>query len=240
MMSRRRLNRRLFVALAAAIVGCGSDQDAELPTSELGIQVFGIVGEGEVRVSVTLTTRTSDGDQLSQIHAPDGDRLIARLGGAESVLEPALSESQTPVHLGAVAGDSGTLEVALERGAGIDAPASTVELPAPFDLTAPPASHTRGEPLTIEWTLGVADTIRVLLAGTDCVAGSEVRFDEDLGTATVPAEAFDATPTAPAGPCTASLQVDRLRDGAADPAFGRGGRVEAVITRIIELEIEGS
>lgn len=225
------------IVLTAALAACSGDApEPEIPTAELGIQVFGVVADGEVSVSATLTTRTPDGTRLVQIPIPDGDRLVARIGDAATELTLEVTDQGTPIHRGVVAGDAGDLVVGLERAAGEDAPRSVVTLPAPFELTSPPTRHARGSELTIAWDAGVADTVRVLLDGPDCVAGSEVRFDEDLGSATVPAAGFEATATA-ADPCTAILQVDRLRDGAADSALGRGGRVEAVITRAIALTI---
>lgn len=230
-----------IVALGA-LAGCGDGgaDGPEIATRDMGIQVFGVIGAADIAVTATLTTREPGTDELRQIAVPEGDRLIARVGEAQVVLEPELTEQGAPTHRGVLAGATGAvLEVSFERAAGQSAPSSTVALPAPFELIAPPLSHTRGAPLTIDWEAGEADTIRVLLAAPDCVAGSEVRFDEDLGTATLEAPAFAPTPTTPADqPCAAGLQVDRLRDGTADPAFGRGGRVEAVVTRGIELTVE--
>ena len=229
----------VIIVAAGTAAGCGDDGQA-IPTSEMGIQVFGVVTGPDIAVTATLTTRDPATGQLRQVGVAGGDRLVARAGAAEVELVLGSSEKGSPIHRGDLAGASGpVLEVAFERASEASAPSSSVPLPEPFELIAPPTSHTRGSSLTLEWETGEADTLRVLLAGPDCVAGSEVRFDDDPGAATIDAAAFEPTPTAPDdGPCVAGLQVDRLRDGTADPAFGRGGRVEAVITRAIELAVE--
>lgn len=226
---------RAPIALAVlALAACGGDDGATVEPADLGIQAFAVADSLNVELDVTFTTRSSP-DEITFAAIDEGDELVAALGGDEIVLREQAGFVGGPVrYLGSFAdvGDR-ALIIELRRG-GVSLATSTVTVPSPFFVIDAPTEHARGNDMMLEWDAsGEVGTTRVLLDGP-CVVGSEVRIDADPGNATIPAAAFD-DPSG--GSCRVLVQVDRLADGQASEAFGRGGRVEAVQTRSFNVDV---
>ncbi len=233
----------LLSLLALGFVACKDETVDSEDIRTSGIHAdFGVLATGNAKAvaSAKLTVGTGDtslvltGDDKLVVSATDVTKTLARDGD---------------YYRGTFSGEAADTEFtfAFNRGSEDEAaPSSIVTLPAPFALVGPAATEqvSRAAELTVTWEAGAtADTMTWKLDGA-CLFDTDGTVATD-GTVTLAGEDFDVTPSAEKAAtddnddsenCTATLCIERKRNGTLDAAFDKyGGSVYAVQKRCIKF-----
>jgi hypothetical protein len=118
--------------------------------------------------------------------------------------------------------------IAFNRGPDdVDAPNSTVSLPAPFMIAGVAGEISRAAGFTATWTAATAgDAMRWSIDG-DCMFETNKSLTSDTGTVTVVLADFNMHSGDEQTSCAANFCVARNRKGTLDPAYGEGGVIDA-------------
>ncbi len=179
-------------------------------------------GSGSTRVQVKLKVGGPASNTFLDLTGED--RLTATAGGVTKDLD---GSGGTSVSYSATfpTEAAGPFVIAFMRGpADTDAPATTVDLPAPFTvaLAAREISRASGD-LAFTWTPAGTGDLDLSLYGS-CI-DIVLQTIPDDGTATISGDQIHAQTATDA--CTATLALARTRSGTVDPAFTEGGDVSA-------------
>lgn len=111
------------------------------------------------------------------------------------------------------------------------APASTVRLPAPFDLglETEEASRSAGDDIEFTWEPAGSGDIAWAMRG-DCIFKEDDETPDD-GMHSVSSDQLNAPPSDEEETCTVTLTMERSRGGEIDSAFTEGGDIVAIQTR---------
>jgi hypothetical protein len=110
------------------------------------------------------------------------------------------------------------------------APASVVELPAPFELEVAPREASRAtDDVELTWDPPADGDLDWDMSG-ECI---KREFDEipDDGMYTVTADSIETFESDKDDSCTVSVQLERSLRGSIDEAFTEGGRIVAIQRR---------
>jgi len=121
------------------------------------------------------------------------------------------------------------------------APASTVSLPAPFDITAPAAAFIvkRGvDALTVTWAPSATDDDMTIALNGDCIEAVSEAPSDDPGTFTFTADRIVTKEDKETESCEGTITVTRRRVGTLDAAFEEGGRVVAEQVRSVSIRLD--
>lgn len=121
------------------------------------------------------------------------------------------------------------------------APASTVTLPGPFDITAPTTAFIvkRGvDALVVEWTPSATNDSMIVNVNGDCIEPVEEALSSDPGTYTFAAERIVTKEDKESESCEGSVSITRRRTGTLDAAFEEGGRIVAEQNRSVSIRLD--
>jgi len=177
-------------------------------------------GSGSTRVKVRLKVGGPASNTVLDLIGDD--RLTATAGGVTKTLDGSSGGSYSATFPTDAAGP---IVIAFLRGADDDsAPATTVDLPAPFSVTLASRELSRAtDDLAFTWTPPGTGDLDAAIVGA-CVDLVLETIPDD-GSATISRDRIHAADSA-AG-CTVTLSLARSRSGEVDPAFTEGGSVTA-------------
>jgi hypothetical protein len=180
-------------------------------------------GSGTSKVEVALKVGGSSSNTYLDLTGED--QLKATVGGTAKVLDDIGSHTYAasfPVD------EEGTeFVISFLRGK-IDenAPASTVSLPAPFDLTLAPTEASRAsDPIELTWVPPATGNVRWDIDG-DCIKIDSGTTPDD-GMQALAAGSIETFESDKDKSCTVGLDLTRNRNGEIDPAFTEGGSIVA-------------
>ena len=238
--ARSRRGKCGFAALLVVLAtpGCESLESGSVMTQGLyADMVAQATGDGTTEVQAWLRV----GGALSNVYVDlvPGDELVATVAGSSRTMQRKnVGDLVWYVAELAVDDEDALVRVALERADAEDAPDSRVTLPAPFELTAPPAGVTysrASEPIIVRWApSGEDDEIHVNVTGP-CIDLHAPSVSGDLGQLAIPASTLIWSDYAADVTCTADITVARVRHGQLDPAYGEGGQIVAEQVRQVSF-----
>jgi len=180
-------------------------------------------GSGTSKVEVALKVGGSSSNTYLDLTGED--QLKATVGGTAKVLDDVGSHTYAasfPVD------EEGTeFVISFLRGK-IDenAPASTVSLPAPFELTLSPTEASRAtEAIDMVWDPPATGNVRWDIDG-DCIQ-IDTGSTPDDGTNSLAAGTISTFDSDKNKSCTVNLDLTRSKSGQIDPAFTEGGSIVA-------------
>jgi hypothetical protein len=181
-------------------------------------------GNGSSQVRVRLKVGGSNSNTFLDMSGMD--RLEATVGDDTKVLDETSSDTYTATFPTDAEGTEFT--IAFLRGTGDDdAPASTVTMPAPFDLSLGATTAGRGaDDVDVMWDPPVAGAQIAWKLSGECVkldSGSV----PDNGSHTIEAGTIETFESDMDKSCTVTFEMTRSKNGSIDPAFTEGGSVVA-------------
>lgn len=208
------------------LVACESVESTDVLTSGVYADISATdLGEGAVRTDAVL--RVGGGNSNTFLNLVEDDNLTSAHGeDTQSMIEQNLgdyysySAQHTDPDLAA------EFVVSFERTLDEGAPATTLTVPDPFDLTGPEADVTftaSQEDIEVTWDGSGSDDDMILLVSGDCFFNQELALDGDTGAAVIEAGTLEWADETEPETCTALITLRRSRAGELDPGYGEGG-----------------
>ncbi|MCP4809072.1 MAG: hypothetical protein GY913_13355 [Proteobacteria bacterium] len=230
----------LFLVLGG-LVACESVESTDVLTSGVYADITATdLGEGSVVTDAVL--RVGGGNSNTFMNLEGDDALTSTHGeDVQNMIEVSLGDlySYTAEHADPVLADD--FVVGFERTLDEGAPATTLTVPDPFELTAPEADTTFAsaqEDITITWEDSGSDDDMILIVTGDCFFNEEVALDGDTGTAVLEAGTLEWADDTEPETCQATLTIRRSRAGDLDPAYGEGGVAVGRQDRSVNVLVE--
>lgn len=225
--------------LATGLAACDSVGSSEVATAEMGVVVW-IEADDSARATATVQLTTDNPALLEQtfIDLEVGDALYLssadrRTRMTEEFVVGFGIYQYTASQGGMVGGEAFAIE--LRRAAGDDAPATTAILPQPIRFAPRAATFPRGAGLELAWSGGAgSDRVTVTLSGS-CLEQLKRELPPETTSLSIAADELSFAADGAAEPCPIQVALRAVADGVADPAFGRGGQVQAVQVDSLEL-----
>lgn len=180
-------------------------------------------GDGSFLVSVRLKVGGRSSNTFMDLKGED--ELTATVGDDTKVLDETDDETYTASF--ATAEEGTEFLIAFDRGSLDDsAPASTVTLPAPFELSVSPVEASRAtDAIDVTWEPPATGNVNWEIEG-ECIIRDDANTPDDgahvLAAGTIETFMSDADKA-----CTVDLTLTRSRSGSIDPAFTEGGNIVA-------------
>ncbi len=196
-------------------------------------------GSGVTTVGATL--RVGGVTSNTFVELAGGDQLSASAGEVSAILgEQTLwamhsYSAQLPVDA-----EDTEYVITFDRTIDDSAPASSVTMPAPFDISGTDAgtTHSRAEDeITITWDAAEGGDDMIVAVDSDCTVHETFAVQGDPGTFTIEPGDLTAWDSMADSTCSAEISVQRVRAGVLDPAYGEGGTIRAIQHRVIEIRI---
>jgi hypothetical protein len=184
-------------------------------------------GSGSSQVRVRLKVGGSNSNTFLDLKG--GDELQATVEGETKTLDETSDETYTASF---AVDDEGTefLVAFLREEADESAPASTVRLPAPFDLTLEPSEASRAsDDVELSWDPPGNGNLDFGMSG-DCIQLESDDLPDD-GSHTIAAGSIETFESEMEDSCTVEVVLERKQRGDIDSAFTEGGRIEAIQVR---------
>ncbi len=221
--------------LALLVGGCSKSDSGDILTSGMYASISARAeGDGKTRVITSLYLGKPI--DLNFIELTDGDKLVVRHASQEMIpTEGDLLNIVSYTATFSTDAEGEMFEVSFERTVDAGAPSSVATLPAPFTLTAPPATSSRAAAMTLTWSpLGSGNLMHAVIDGS-CIDLLDVPITGDTGTVTIPAGMIKKR-TPQQGQmipdsCTAEFRIERSKPGTLDSHYGKGGLVTGVQAR---------
>ena len=173
--------------LALLVGGCSKSDSGDILTSGMYASISARAeGDGKTRVITSLYLGKPI--DLNFIELTDGDKLVVRHASQEMIpTEGDLLNIVSYTATFSTDAEGEMFEVSFERTVDAGAPSSVATLPAPFTLTAPPATSSRAAAMTLTWSpLGSGNLMHAVIDGS-CIDLLDVPITGDTGTVTIPA-----------------------------------------------------
>lgn len=246
-MKRRLLILCLTLIGATLLAGCQEPH----PITEIGTgaiyaeMLVDVTRGGDTKVTVELNVTSRSG---ANIELSSDDRLTATMLGTTQTLDIRTSwpygvEYQTLL-TGSPPGE--VVRIALERGEGLDAPNSEVELPQAISIAAPADQEqfSLQDEISLEWTpAGTQDEILIAFEITcqegDDRVGDDINFTRtDSGMEVFPVGDLIGDWQLTANhTCEAEIIITRKHAGIVDPNFGRGGEIYSLRSESVSIQL---
>jgi hypothetical protein len=232
------------VLLVIALAACSDSTGGGTPTSQIS-PAFSV---SAVPNGITFVFGRLEAEGFASVRLPDDDALVVTAAGQLKqmrwTVDP-LGGGQYAASLTQL--DGGTVvNIALSRSDDGGAPNSVVTMPPSLELSAPIAgtSVTAGQDLLVSWApSGTPDLMQVVMRTVVCDrtgAGNTIitTLVGDPGDVTVQVDPSLLPPLASGEQCEVDVQVQRVTEGAVDPAFAGGTFVarQLDVSRIIVLQ----
>lgn len=233
-------SKTLLAALwVAGLTACETVSSGSVSTDGLYAS-YGVEAQGDGASTVRARLKVGGSTSNTNLELEPGDQLQVTYGGTTVDLLGGATVAGGASYTASVPTDAdGTeFDFAFLRDAGTSAPSSVVTLPAPYTVSAPSAGATISLEAGFDLTWSNADddtTFSWSLLG-DCFEFVSAEI-EDSGAERVPGGASQFNSDATVGSCNGTLELRRTRLGSVDPAFGEGGRVEAIHKRQVGVVV---
>ncbi len=188
-----------------------------------------VEAEGNGSSTVTVKLKVGGSNSNTFLELTGGDTLEATVEGETKTLR----ETSDEVYSASFPVDAeGTefLVAFLRTEEDESAPASIVELPAPFELEVAPREASRAtDDVELSWDPPGSGDLDWDMSG-ECIRR---QFDElpDDGTHTITAGSIETSELDEDDSCTVTVQLERSQRGSIDEAFTEGGRIVAIQRR---------
>lgn len=228
----------LLGALTAGLAGCSTSQSADIATDGIHADLS-VTADGSGQSTAVAVLRAGDATSNDFIDLSAGDTLVATEGSnnAQTMVREDFANLIYYQAIFAVDSADTPFDIAFNRTNYVSAPNSAVTLPAPFVLTGPTenAGISRQSPITITWSgSGQADPMHWDANG-DCIQAVGADISSDTGTATIAAGTIVPQQGQGTASCTVTIHLSRTRAGTLDPAYGKGGEINAVQERSVDI-----
>ncbi|MDQ2647067.1 MAG: hypothetical protein M3020_24900 [Myxococcota bacterium] len=188
-----------------------------------------VEAEGNGSSTVTVKLKVGGSNSNTFLDLTGGDTLEATVEGETKTLR----ETSDEVYSASFPVDAeGTefLIAFLRTEEDESAPASVVELPAPFELEVAPREASRAtDDVQLSWDPPGSGDLDWDMSG-ECIRR---QFDElpDDGTHVITADSIETSELDKDDSCTVTVQLERSQRGGIDEAFTEGGRIVAIQRR---------
>jgi hypothetical protein len=215
-----------FVLLPAALLALGCTESVEstdVKTTGIYPEIEVVAdGSGDSEVKVWLKVGGDDSNTFLDLKGDD--TLEVTVDGETKTLDQSGNYYRASFDVDA---EGTEFIVAFLRGEDDDdAPASTVVMPAPFDLTVPSGELSReSDAIEYTWDPPGDGNVRWSLDGS-CVFNRSGNTPDD-GENGLAAGELEPTDSDEAESCTVELEVERAQEGDIDSAFTEGGSIVA-------------
>jgi hypothetical protein len=233
---------RRFVALlpALALVACESVESEAIRTDAMYADIS-VQADGSGSATVGATLRVGGVTSNTFVELAGGDQLSAKAGEDSAVLsEQTFWEMHSySADLPLDAQDTEYI-ITFDRTIDDSAPASSVTMPAPFDISGPDAGATfsrADDAITITWDAAEGGDDMIVEVDSDCTVHETFAVQGDPGTFTIEPGDLTAWDSMADSTCSAEISIQRRRAGELDPAYGEGGTIRAIQHRVIEVRI---
>jgi hypothetical protein len=227
-----------FATATFVCTACSTElSSADIATAGISAQMT-VVADGSGQT--TATTQLNVDDNSSDFVALNaGDTLVANADGQSQLMtsQMILFGNISYVATFASASAPGTsYRIAFDRSGGVSAPTSTCTIPEPFTIASPSAgasfSRTKDDVRVTYGPSGTSDTIAYSLSGSCIESETGVPVTGDPGTFTTP---HGTIQVGDLSSCTITVQIERIRTGMLDPAFGAVGTIQCIQSRTISI-----
>jgi hypothetical protein len=228
----RRIHGMVLMLSTAGLWACSEDVDSDDVRTSGVYAEMEVVAEGDGSSTVTVDLTVGGSNSNTHLEMAGEDELTATVGDETQTLRQRGNVYETTFGVDA---EDTEFTVAFLRGAEDEgAPDSHVTLPAPFEITAPEsgAAVSRAEGVVVTWEPSGADDSMAYRLNGDCIF-LESGDVADSGSLDLGPSDFDPHSGDEETTCSAELCIDRTRRGSLDPAYGEGGRIEAVQRRCV-------
>lgn len=214
----------LFLAL-----GCKeSVESTDIRTTGIYPEIT-VEAEGSGSSTVTVKLKVGGSNSNTFLELTGGDTLVATVDGDEKTLR----ETSDEVYSASFPVDAeGTeFQIAFLRTEEDEsAPASVVQLPAPFELEVDPREASRAtDDVELSWDPPAGGDLDWDMSG-ECIQRDFDTIPDD-GTYTITADSIDTFESDEQDSCTVTVQLERSQRGSIDEAFTEGGRIVAIQRR---------
>jgi hypothetical protein len=217
--------RTIIAAVSLLAFGCTESVESnDVRTSGIYPEIaVTATGSGSSTVRVRLKVGGSNSNTFLDLTGDD--KLTATVGDDTKVLDGS-GDTYTATFPTDAEGTKFT--IAFARGTGDDdAPASTVTMPAPFDLMLGATTAGRGaDDLEVTWDPPVSGAQASWKLSGECIKLDSGSTPDD-GAYTLEAGTIETFESDMDKSCTATFEMTRSRNGSVDPAFTEGGSVVA-------------
>ena len=221
--------------LALGAVACSEDVDStDVKTSGVYADMS-VVATGDGRSKLTVDLRVGGASSNTHLDVKGTDSLTANDGTTTKTLTQSGN-----VYTATFDGDAADKKftVIFNRPDDKSAPNSWVTLPAPFAIAGVAAGATvsRAAGFTATWAASTASTDRMQWTIDSDAGGclfANSKSISDAGQTVITASDFSVHSGEEQATCNANFCLDRTRDGALDPAYGEGGKINATQKRCV-------
>lgn len=231
--------RRCAALLPALTLAACESVDSEAIRTDAMFADILVEADGSGAATVGATLRVGGVTSNTFVELAGGDELRVQAGDETAVLagqrfwEAHSYRAELPLDL-----EDTEYTVTLERTIDTSAPASTVTMPAPFDLAGPGGTASRStDPVTVTWEPAADGDAVIVEVESDCTVHKSFAVQGDPGTFTVEPGDLTAWDSMADRTCAAEISVLRVRVGELDPAYGEGGVIRATQRRVVGVRL---
>lgn len=215
----------LIPTLLASLVACESVDSSSVLTDGMYADMTA-TADGSGSSVVVAVLKVGGATSNTYVTIEGDDLLQAAVGETTEDMEMhTLGEYRDYSSTFAVDAEDSLFTVAFIRTVDAGAPASTMSLPAAFDLSGPASEDVipRDQDISFSWSpSGSSDNMSYRVTG-ECFFDAYVQVDGDPGTAVIPAGTLEPVDEENPAACEATLTLIRARPGSLDAGFGEGG-----------------
>lgn len=217
--------RWIVLGLVMAAFGCSeSVESTDIRTSGIYPEID-VVANGSGSSRVTVRLKVGGRNSNTYLDLKGGDTLEASVDGDTKTLDETSDETYSASFPVDAEGTEFTIAF-LRDEEDESAPASTVTLPAPFELTVDPREASRaGDDVELSWDPPGTGDLAFSMSG-DCIK-SETDSIPDSGSFTISSDAVETFESDKDESCTVEVDLERSRRGSIDPEFTEGGSIVA-------------
>jgi hypothetical protein len=217
--------RMIIAAVSLLAFGCTESVESnDVRTSGVYPEIT-VTGTGNGSSTVSVRLKVGGSDSNTFLDLTGDDKLQATVDDTTKTLDGSGNTYQTTFPTDA---EGTEFTIAFLRGdMDDDAPASTVTMPAPFDLMLAVSTAGRGaDDVDVTWAPPVSGAQATWKLSGECIKLDTGSIPDD-GTHTIEAGTIETFESDMDKSCTATFEMTRSRNGSVDPAFTEGGRVVA-------------
>jgi hypothetical protein len=226
-----------------ALAACESVDSEAIRTDAMYADIT-VETDGAGTATVGATLRVGGPTSNTFVELAGGDRLSVKAGEqAVDLTEQSFWELHSYSADLPIDAEDTEYVIAFERSIDTSAPASSVTMPAPFDVVAPEGPEggdtfsREADAITITWDPAEGGDDMVIEVESDCTVHETFALQGDPGTVTLEPGDLMTWDSMADTTCAAELHVLRMRAGQLDTAYGEGGTIRAVQRRVVEVRL---
>jgi hypothetical protein len=221
--------RWIVLGLVMTSLGCEeSVESTDVRTTGI-YPVISVTADGSGNSRVEVRLKVGGSNSNTHLDLKGGDELQATVGNETKTLDETSDETYTATFGVDEEGTEFTIAF-LRDEEDESAPASTVALPAPFEMSVSAREASRADDdVEITWEPPASGELDWGIDG-DCIKTDDGELPDD-GMHTLEAGSIETFDSDKEESCTVEVSLARARRGNIDPAFTEGGRIEALQVR---------